>query len=94
MHKREGAILNHFNTTHNIPIERTHLNDNTKIIYKNHNYRTLQLAEALFIDKKQPILNTQQQSQTVLPTRKPINNNNTIITPIIPPNRVHNTQPL
>jgi len=73
MHKQDGAIKNHFQTTHNTPIERTHLDNNTRIIYKNHNFKLLQIAEAILIDKKQPTLNTQQQPQTILPTRKIIN---------------------
>ena len=44
MHKQNGAIKNHLNEYHNIPIIRDTLNDNTKVLYYNNNYTKLKIS--------------------------------------------------
>ena len=72
MHKQDGTIKKHFADKHHLNLERLHLDNNTKIIYKNSNYFKLKLAESILIDKKQPSLNIQQQNFTILPTHRKI----------------------
>jgi len=72
MHRQDGSIKKHFTDKHHINLQRQHLDNNTQIIYRDTNYYKLKLAESIFIDKKQPTLNIQQQNFTILPTHRKI----------------------
>ena len=64
MHKGSGAIKDHMERCHNLPLTRDALVNNTKILRTNNDTSRLLITEALLIHAKNPALNKQATGLT------------------------------
>ena len=64
MHKGSGAIKDHMERCHNLPLTREALVNNTKILRTNNDSSRLLITEALLIHAKNPALNKQATGLT------------------------------
>ena len=69
-HRNHGGIHNHFTTTHDRKPLLKELLSNTSIIHRENRTFRLNVAEAVSIALKHPVLNTQTESDYVLPSAR------------------------
>ena len=69
-HKNNGSILDHFISVHDKKPALQTLIDNTKIEHMESRFRKLQIAEAVFIHTKQPLINVQKAVDFILPSAR------------------------
>ena len=69
-HLQNGAIKRHTENTHNIPLTRTTLNENTQIIYKDSDIHRLKMAESVNIYLEKPSINIQLMPATIIPSSR------------------------
>ena len=70
MHKNNLAILNHIISVHDKKQALQFLIDYTKIEQMKSRFRRLQIAEAVFINTKQPQINVQKAVNFILPSAR------------------------
>ena len=69
-HLQNGAIKQHTRDKHNIALNRSMLDANTKILIRENDPLRLSMTEAVLISYKQPTINIQLMATTTLPSNR------------------------